>query len=327
MDNLNIEIKTKILEFLKGRKYGASSSEIAKSIGHNRITVTKYLEIMKAHKLLAYDDVAQAKLWYIAEKNTRKKILVVDDEQHIVTLVKLILQNYEIHGAYSGLEALEKIKKEVPDIIILDLMMPGLTGYEVCQRLKANALTQHIPIIILSAKGELNDKLKGVKVGADDYLTKPFDPMELEAKISFLLRNEDNTLTNPLTLLPSTNSLKIEINNRIKAKQNFSICIVEISDLDKFTKDYGAKKRAEVIKMLAIILQEKTKEQGSYLAHTIKDNFVMITTKKDIGDITSSFKHLLPYIFHGTSKLSLNIVKVYSRKENLESALSKIYVK
>jgi DNA-binding response OmpR family regulator len=334
LDNLNIEIKNKILAFLKDKKYGASSSEIAKSIGHNRITVTKYLEIMRANKLLSFDVVAQAKLWHIAQKDDRKRILVVDDEPHVVDLIRLSLASkyYDVVGAYSGFEALEKVKQDAPDIIILDLMMPGINGYEVCNRLKENALTQHIPILILSAKGELADKLKGIKLGADDYMTKPFDPLELEAKINFMLREEDSSFHH-LTNLPSRKLLKDELEKRMKQRQDFTVLTFEMKDLRQIADHYGTKRRDGLLKMFSKLLSDRA-NSASFLAHTPKDKFIIMTQDKSLEqDIMISFSKMLPYICHGIDikkhKLSLTISRLQSqelRKKSLtpELALAKI---
>ena len=110
-----------------------------------------------------------------------KNVLIVDDEPHIVNLIKLSLNKdkYSVIGAYSAREALMHINKTTPDIVVLDLMMPGVNGYELC--------TQNIPILILSAKSQMNDKLHAIDVGADDYMTKPFDPMELIKRIKLNL--------------------------------------------------------------------------------------------------------------------------------------------
>ncbi len=119
------------------------------------------------------------------EAREKKSVLIVDDEPHIVNLVKLSLDQgkYNVMGAYSAREALRLVETEPPDVIIVDLMMPGINGYELCQALRENLKTMHTPIIILSAKGQMNDKLHAIDVGADDYITKPFDPTELERRI------------------------------------------------------------------------------------------------------------------------------------------------
>jgi DNA-binding response OmpR family regulator len=119
----------------------------------------------------------------------KKRVLVVDDEPHIVKLVKLSLgdQNYDIVGITSGKEAISYVNNNAPDILVLDLMMPGVNGYDVCQAVRENPKTKGIPIIILSAKSQMLDKLNAIDVGADDYMCKPFDPDELARRIKLNL--------------------------------------------------------------------------------------------------------------------------------------------
>ena len=119
----------------------------------------------------------------------KKNVLIVDDEPHIVNLIKLSLNKdqYDVTGAYAGREALLHIDKKIPDLVVLDLMMPGVNGYELCKALRENPKTRKIPVLILSAKSQMNDKLHAIDVGADDYMTKPFDPMELVKRIKLNL--------------------------------------------------------------------------------------------------------------------------------------------
>ena len=122
--------------------------------------------------------------------DTRTRILVVDDEPDTLLPLTQALEadNYAVVGAVDGAEALVKVSNETPDLILLDLMLPKLNGYEVCMRLKEDPATRQIPIIMLSAKGEIKDKVLGIEIGADDYVTKPFDLLELKARIRALLR-------------------------------------------------------------------------------------------------------------------------------------------
>ncbi len=110
-----------------------------------------------------------------------KKILAVDDERHIVRLVEVNLQRagYEVVTAYDGREALEKVKAEKPDLVVLDVMMPYMDGFEVLKNLKADPETADIPVIMLTAKAQDADVFRGWQSGVDCYLTKPFNPMEL----------------------------------------------------------------------------------------------------------------------------------------------------
>ncbi len=110
-----------------------------------------------------------------------KKILVVDDERHIVRLVKVNLARagYEVLTAYDGVEALEKVEQEVPDMVVLDVMMPRMDGFEVLKNLQADAKYKDIPVIMLTAKAQDADIFKGWQSGVSSYLTKPFNPKEL----------------------------------------------------------------------------------------------------------------------------------------------------
>ncbi len=116
-----------------------------------------------------------------------KKILAVDDERHIVRLVQVNLQRagYEVVTAFDGKEALEKIKSENPDLVVLDVMMPYMDGFEVLQTLRKDPATRELPVIMLTAKAQDADVFRGWQSGVDCYLTKPFNPMEL---ISFVRR-------------------------------------------------------------------------------------------------------------------------------------------
>jgi two-component system alkaline phosphatase synthesis response regulator PhoP len=117
------------------------------------------------------------------------KILVVDDEIYIVHILdfSLGMEGYEVLTALDGEQALEKARAEHPDLIVLDIMMPKLDGYETCKMLKADAATRDIPVILLSAKGRNVDQKVGFEVGADDYITKPFSPRKLVERINALL--------------------------------------------------------------------------------------------------------------------------------------------
>jgi len=117
-----------------------------------------------------------------------QKILVVDDEADILDLIAMNLkrQGFEIIAASDGIAAVEKAKKEVPELIILDLMLPGMGGFSVFKEIKADARLTGVPVIILTARGELNDKISGLELGADDYITKPFSPKELILRVKSL---------------------------------------------------------------------------------------------------------------------------------------------
>ncbi|GIN20372.1 MAG TPA: DNA-binding response regulator [Bacillus bacterium] len=132
------------------------------------------------------------------------KILVVDDDPHILELVNIQLtrSGYRVRKAANGYEALEFLKDEIPDLAVVDVMMPGIDGYTLTKKLRAE---EDIPVLLLTAKGELEDKEKGFLAGSDDYLVKPFQPKELLFRINAILRRYDKTVdilieVGPLTI-------------------------------------------------------------------------------------------------------------------------------
>jgi two-component system phosphate regulon response regulator PhoB len=120
----------------------------------------------------------------------KAKILVVDDEKDILDLIQMSLERegYKVYAMESGEECVKKAREKMPDMIILDLMLPGMDGLDVCRVIKNDSKTRHIPIIMLTAKGEESDVVTGLEMGADDYITKPFSPKVLNARIKSVLR-------------------------------------------------------------------------------------------------------------------------------------------
>jgi len=123
----------------------------------------------------------------------RRKILVVDDERHIVRLVQVNLERagYQVVSAFDGKEALKKVDSEQPNLIVLDVMMPHMDGFEVLKRLRGNAATKNIPVIMLTAKAQDADVFRGWASGVDCYLTKPFNPMELLTFVKRIFESYD----------------------------------------------------------------------------------------------------------------------------------------
>ena len=124
----------------------------------------------------------------------KDKILIVDDEEHIIELLKFNLLNagYDVYSANDGIEALKIAKSEKPSLILLDLMLPGIDGFDVCKEIKRDKEMQKTSIIMLTAKGEELDKILGLELGADDYITKPFSVRELLARVKAVLRRTNS---------------------------------------------------------------------------------------------------------------------------------------
>ena len=147
-------------------------------------------------------------------------VLVVDDEEDLVELVRYNLEQseYDVRTACSGLEAVQAVAEDPPDLIVLDLMMPGVDGLQVCNQIRASEKTQHIPILMLTAKGDERDVVQGLEAGADDYVTKPFSVQVLLARISALLRRSERSVpeqdeaikVDRITLFPRKHEVRID---------------------------------------------------------------------------------------------------------------------
>ncbi len=133
---------------------------------------------------------------------SKRKILVVDDEKELVKLITfhMSIAGYDVLSANNGIEALEICEAEKPALIILDIMLPRIDGWEVCRRLRQNPHTTNIPIIMLSALSDVDDKLKGFDLGIDDYVTKPFSPRELVVRVKRVLARSENKALAPKTV-------------------------------------------------------------------------------------------------------------------------------
>ncbi len=143
-----------------------------------------------------------------------KRILVVDDEPRMINFIRmnLELEGHQVVDAHSGLEALEAVRTKLPDVILLDVMMPDLDGFETLRLLREFST---IPVIMLTAKGEENDKVYGLELGADDYITKPFGPRELSSRIKAVLRRADMPSTTPnQAVLKIDDRLSVDFNRR-----------------------------------------------------------------------------------------------------------------
>ncbi len=148
-----------------------------------------------------------------------KRVLVVDDEPHIVELVKLYLTNdgFGVDAAYSGTEALDKFRSNRPDLVVLDLMLPELDGWEVCRRIRRES---DVPIIMLTARDDDVDKIVGLELGADDYLTKPFNPRELLARVKAVLRRSA-----PKVALPPLDTSTVTLGNTTIDEERHEVTI------------------------------------------------------------------------------------------------------
>ena len=208
-------------------------------------------------------------------------ILVADDDEDIVRFVEvnLRLEGFDVVTAFDGEQALHAAYDQNPDLILLDVMMPKVDGFEVCQRLRSDGRTRNISVIMLTAKSLSADKVVGLTAGADDYMIKPFDPIELVARVkSALRRSKEMRAINPLTQLPGNVQIQEEVTRRVQAKAPFAVMYIDIDDFKAFNDFYGFLKGDEAIKLLARCATDAVSSFGDegFVGHIGGDDFVAI---------------------------------------------------
>lgn len=217
----------------------------------------------------------------------KAKILIVDDEPDIRDILKLTLagKNYDAIEAADGEEGLRIVKSMPLDLVILDYKMPKMDGKHVCQQIKDDILLRHLPVIMLTGKGDIEHKVNGINAGADDYIVKPFEPKELLARINMILRRTQRDLeANPLTRLPGNVSIINELSDRINSREDFAACYADLDNFKCYNDKYGFEHGDEVIKKTAGIIIDAAQRESkkSFIGHIGGDDFVVVISADEI---------------------------------------------
>ncbi|MFP4073200.1 MAG: response regulator [Actinomycetota bacterium] len=209
-----------------------------------------------------------------------EQVLVADDDPDILTVVKvnLELDGFEVETAVDGEDALQKATANPPNVIILDIMMPRMDGLTALHRLRSQASTASIPIILLTARGLPEDRVRGLELGADDYITKPFDITELAARVRAVLRRTQAARDlSPLTGLPGNFKITAEIEAAIQEGREFALVHVDLDNFKAFNDHYGFMRGDEVIRFCGRCLTEAAASLGidtAFVGHIGGDDFV-----------------------------------------------------
>jgi diguanylate cyclase (GGDEF)-like protein len=225
-------------------------------------------------------------------ETTKRKILVIDDEVSLLDVMKtnLEIEGYEAVTAMSGETGLVSAVVDQPDVIILDIMMPDVDGWEICQRLRSDARTKYIPVIMLTALDETQHVVKGFECGADDYLAKPFDNAELFARIkSVLAKAAKGMVVDPLTNLPGKHQIYEETRKRLERRGKFfAFMYIDISNLRAINYRYGVERGDLVILGLADILRDIVQTNDEFVGYMGEDDFVILTVPLRVSQLFDS---------------------------------------
>jgi len=263
----------------------------------------------------------------VPNDNPASRILLAEDDPHIREILAFQLQRagYDVIEAPDGDIALSSARSRVPDLALLDVMMPGLDGYEVCRRMRSSFLTRHIPIIFLTAKAEPDDRMVGLSGGANDYIVKPFDTPELLQRIRNLLEwSRQQRSASPLTGLPGNLTIDDEIKGRLSRKQPFALLNIDIDSFKSFNDYYGYARGDETIQALANILVQSAQQfetANTFVGHIGGDDFVVLTNT-DVAEalaerIVHEFDKAAPGLYDAVDR-ERGHVEVLNRRHVIE---------
>jgi len=212
-----------------------------------------------------------------------KKILLIDDSPFFRGQLKLSLsKEYEVIEAGTGAEGLDMVKSEKPDLVLLDIIMPDYSGFEICRILRESESNNLMPIIMITSQDAQEDVLVGLELGADDYVKKPFNERELLSRIKNIFRRIDrNRNANPLTGLNGNLEIQREITSRITKGYRFAVIYVDLDNFKAYNDVYGFANGDRIIILTADILRDQADLWGNeddFVGHIGGDDFIMIST-------------------------------------------------
>ncbi len=224
---------------------------------------------------------------------SKENVLIIDDDPLSTQVIADTLENagFSVIILNDPSEALNVARDQRPDIIVVDRVMPNIDGCDLCRQFRKNHFTSHLPILMLTSRTGTVDKIAGLEAGADDYLCKPFEPLELIARMRALLRRvQQQRFTNPISGLNGNPSVEKEIKNRISRRDKFAVLYMDIDNFKAYNDTYGFLQGDEVIKFFAEMLISVVHENGTpndFLGHIGGDDFIVITDPEK-AEIVSS---------------------------------------
>lgn len=211
----------------------------------------------------------------------KSKILIVEDDLDVADMLNAYfrVQGYDVYTANWGEDGVRAASASRPDMIILDIRLPDIDGYEVARRLRSDRRTNNIPIIFLTEKRDRADRLHGLELGADDYITKPFDVQELRLRVRNALRRaSQDTLTNPVTGLPEGDVVVEKLQDCLE-KDSWGLVFIALQNLDTFREHYGFVASDDVMRAVSLMIHNAMRDAGTsdnFLGHLTPTEFLLV---------------------------------------------------
>lgn len=230
--------------------------------------------------------------------DAKSKILIVEDDLDVAEMLNAYfrVQGYEVFTVNWGEDGVRAAQTILPDLMILDIRLPDIDGYEVARRVRTDRRTNEIPIIFLTEKRERVDRLQGFEVGADDYITKPFDVQELRLRVrNALKRVSQGSLTNPVSGLPEGPLVEERLSEVIH-KSGWSLLHIAISHLEAFREAYGFVASDDVLRAISLMIHNTIRETGStddFIGHISPTDFVVVVSPNNMPPFQERIKSRL----------------------------------
>ena len=229
---------------------------------------------------------------------TKSKILIVEDDPDVAEMLTAYFrsQEYDVFTVNWGEDGVRSAQQVSPDLVILDIRLPDIDGYEVAHRLRNDRRTAEIPIIFLTEKRDRADRLQGLEIGADDYITKPFDIQELRLRVrNALKRVSQGSLTNPVTGLPE-GALVDEKLSEVLGRDGFALLFVSLENMDSFREVYGFVASDDVLRAVSLMIVNTMREfsrPDDFLGHISGTDFILVVPPSDLAALSEKLRSRL----------------------------------
>jgi PleD family two-component response regulator len=273
----------------------------------------------------------------VSDANNKQKIFIVEDDSDLSDMLTAYfrVQGYQVFNAARGEDAVRLISEETPDIVVLDIRLPDIDGYEVCRQMRRSRRTRTVPVIFLTEKREREDKLSGLQLGAVDYITKPFDIQELRLRVrNALRRSRLNTMVNPVTGLPEGPIVQEKLEEML-TRSEWGIVLAELRGLSKFRDRFGFVAADDVSRAVTLMITSAVQENANsddFVGHGDAGDFIVITTAgraKQLADrcrlrLQPAIQYFYPALerqrlneMPESERLAVNVVSLSSRESKV----------
>ncbi len=321
------DVKSAILSLINEKQqatYNELLNEATSTLGIDEETLKQNIAQLEHANAIASRNTGGILTYYVLQDEAQlRKVIIVEDDKNINKLMALSIgKGFEITQVYDGREAMKLIREKKPDLAILDLMLPGVDGLDICQTVKSDPDLRNTIVIIVSAMDATSNRFKGIKYGADYYIKKPFDPEELKSLVTIFLKKKGKRF-DPLIDLPNEDKISKAVEKAVGSGSNYEIGRLKVEGLAEFSSRFGSGSGITILRLVSQLLQDKIKETGNsiFVGFLDSDDFVIAgdksTSKKFVEEIRDEFNAVLPFIYQseGYKPIELGIEDMYDAEK------------